>query len=304
MAKIDVEALRANFSDPHDIVHASDGKILFVRRWNSKTKPLASILILHGITAYSAPYGPMVAEQLSQAGYNVFGLDLRGHGLSDGTRGDYPSEERLVKDLRETISQVRSDSEGKLIIFGHSLGALSAITAVNNVPEIDGLILLSAARKIRTNAYSRPKASQILTLLFAVSIARRRPMIEYRRAGMVGIDDPLFNFKYSANFYSVMYGVGALEVSRMFRSGVINSPNLKFNQKLRTPLFVGGGENDELFPPEYVKEFCDEIDCDNKQLAIFPKARHAVFPKDGLGPLISWLSKNFGGELTGPSPVP
>ncbi len=68
-------------------------------------------------------------------------------------------------------------------------------------------------------------------------------MIEYRRVGMRGIDDPLFNFKYSARFYSVMYGTGALAVSRMIGQGVINSPNLKFKMnRLQIPLLVGVGD--------------------------------------------------------------
>jgi acylglycerol lipase len=290
---LDVGRLRASYDAPHELVHTSDGKILFVRRWNAKDESLVAVLILHGITAYSRFYGPMIAEQLSNTGFNVFGMDLRGHGLSDGTRGDYPSEERLIKDLTETVAVVRAKSK-KLVVLGHSLGALSAIIALNNNPQtIDGLILLSAARKVRTDAYRKPKTGELLKLLLAVSLLRGRPLIEYRREGMIGLDDPLFNFKYSARFYSVMYGVGALAVSRMFSSGVIDSPHLRFNRKLGIPLLVGVGEHDELFTPEYAKEFFDQIQCDNKQFFVVSGAKHAVFPKDGWGPLLMWLGEKF-----------
>jgi alpha-beta hydrolase superfamily lysophospholipase len=293
MAVPDVASLRAGFDGPHDLVPASDGKTLFIRRWDGRADSPVSVLILHGITAYSQPYGPMVAEQLAGAGFNVFGLDLRGHGLSDGRRGDYPSEDRLVKDLTETLSFVKSKSR-KLVVLGHSLGALSAIIAVNNRPEdIDGLVLLSAARKIRTGVYVKPKAGAVLRTLIGVAILRGSPVIDYRREGMVGIDDPLFNFKYSARFYSVLYGIGALSVTRMFRTGLIDSPNLKFNQKLRVPLLMGVGDQDELFAPEAVKEFCDEIDCDDKGFFVAKGARHAVWPKDVWEPLTSWLGKKF-----------
>ncbi len=106
---------------------------------------------------------------------------------------------------------------------------------------------------------------------------------------MVGTNDPLFNFAYSARFYSILYGVGALSVLRMFRTGVANSPNLTFNRKLQIPLLLGVGDHDELFATEFVKEFCDEIECDDKEFFVISGGRHAVFPKDGWEPLVAWL---------------
>jgi len=293
MPQPDVAKMRAEFGGPHELVHTSDGKILFVRRWDAKTESPVSVLIFHGITAYSGPYGPMIADQLSGAGFNVFGMDLRGHGLSDGSRGDYPSPERLVKDLSETVALVKSKSK-RLVVLGHSLGALSAIIAVNNIPQgIDGLVLVSAARRVKTGVYSKPSTGALLKTLLGVAILHGSPLIEYHREGMVGLDDPLFNFRYSSRFYSVMYGVSALSASKMLSSGLIDSPSLKFKGKLGIPLLIGVGENDELFAVEYAKEFFQEIDCDDKELFVIPGARHAVFPKDAWGPLLAWLAKRF-----------
>lgn len=294
MAGPDVASLRAAYSGPHELVKTSDGKTLFVRRWDAKEVSPVSILILHGITAHSGPYGPIIAEQLALAGYNVFGMDLRGHGLSDGSRGDYSGKESFVKDLTETVAVVRAKSK-RLAVLGHSLGVLSAITAVKNNPtRIDGLVLLSAARKITTGVYKKPKTSTVLKTLLAVSILRGSPLIEYRREGMIGLDDPLFNFNYSARFYSTLYGVGALSVSRMLRSGIIDSPNMKFGRKLSIPLLVGLGDHDELFSVEAAREFYNEIDCDDKEFFVIPGARHAFFPTGSWGQLVVWLRRRFG----------
>jgi alpha-beta hydrolase superfamily lysophospholipase len=289
----DVAHLRAEYGDPHELVSTSDGKTLFVRRWKAGREARASVLIFHGITGYSGPYGPMVADQLAAAGYEVFGLDLRGHGLSDGRRGDYPSEERLRKDIAETLALVKSKSD-RLVVMGHSLGALTAIIAAKDHPgEVSGVVLVSAAKKVRTGVYPRPSTGATLRTLLGVAILRGTPLIEYRREGQVGIDDPLFNFKYSARFYTVLYGAGALRVMRMLGSGTIDSPNLNFDGKLNVPLFVAVGENDELFTAEGVREFCDGIDCDDKEFHVIPGARHAVWPKDAFSPLIDWLAKKF-----------
>jgi len=293
LASLDIARLRAGYKDPHELVHASDGNTLFVRRWNAAAESPVSVLIMHGITAYSGPYGPMVADQLTAAGFNVFGLDLRGHGLSDGKRGDYPSADRFAKDLTETLALVRPKTR-KLVVMGHSLGALSAILATKGNPQaVDGLALVSAAKRVRTGVYPKPKMGAMLKTLIGVAILRGSPLIEYRREGQIGRDDSLFNFHYSARFYTVLYGAGALKVIRMLGSGMIESPNLTFHEKLRIPLFVAVGEKDELFSTEGAREFCDGIDCDDKEFHVIPGASHAVWPKGSFGPLVGWLQKKF-----------
>jgi alpha-beta hydrolase superfamily lysophospholipase len=292
MPKIDVPRLRAEYQGPHELVKASDGSTLFVRRWDSRGDAKASILIMHGITGYSGPYGPLVAEQLADAGYTVFGMDLRGHGLSDGRRGDYPSRERFVRDLTETVTLVRTKSS-KLVLLGHSLGALSAIAAVNAGEAVDGLALVSVASRIKTGVYSRPSTTALLSTLVGVAILRGTPLIDYRRQGQLGLDDPLFNFRYSARFYTVLYGVGALAVTRMLRSGLIDSPNLRLGHRLDAPLLVGVGDQDELFTAEASKEFCDGLECDDKEFFVGRGAHHASWPRESWGPLVSWLDKRF-----------
>lgn len=293
MANPDVAQLRAEYKGPHELVKTSDGKVLFVRSWDAKGNSPVSVLILHGITGYSAPYGPMVAEELAAAGYNVFGLDLRGHGLSDGKRGDYPSEQHLVADLTEAVRLVRAKSK-KLVVMGHSLGVLTAFVATKNAPDaVDGLVLVSGARRIRTGVYPRPSAGATLRTLAGIGFLRGSPLIEYRREGQLGLSDPLFNFRYSARFYSVLYGTGALKVIRMLNSGTLDSPNLQFDGKLRIPLFVAVGENDELFSVDAAKDFCDDIECDDKEFHAIPGAKHAVWPSGSFAPLQNWLGRKF-----------
>lgn len=141
---LDTVELRKEYEDPHHLLVTSDGVNLFLRKWESKTeKPRkAAMLMLHGITAYSGPYS-MIAEPLSERGFTVYGLDLRGHGLSDGNRGDSPSKERFVNDLCETIAFVKEQHES-VVLIGHSLGILSSIFAMNNcLKNISGSVLLS-----------------------------------------------------------------------------------------------------------------------------------------------------------------
>ena len=188
--EINVKKLREEFKEEHEIIETSDGMKLFLRAWMPNKKSNIAILILHGITAYSGSY-ELIGTQLSNVGYTVYGLDLRGHGLSDGNRGDYSSKERLILDLGEAINIIKGKYE-LLILLGHSLGVITALIASNNhLENIDGLILLSAARTVRPGIYPKMPFAKKLKTLFSSIIKPSKPVISYHRDGMLGLDDPL-----------------------------------------------------------------------------------------------------------------
>jgi acylglycerol lipase len=294
MTALDVGKMRGEFKGPHELVRTSDGKTIFLRHWVGDAGTDLAILVFHGITTYSGPYGKLLAEELARASFNVFGMDLRGHGMSDGTRGDYPSEERLSKDLCETIAFLKG-SFSKVVVLGHSLGVLSAVIAVNSCAgNVDGLILLSAGRKIRPGAFVKPSASAALKTLLGITLFPGSPLIEYNRRGMLGRDDPLFNFHYTARFYAAVYGRSAWSVVRMLGKNEIDSPNLVVSGRLDIPLLVGVGDRDEIFPVDSARALFEGIECSGKEFIVIPGGRHAAFPEGSWAQLMVWLRRSFG----------
>ena len=272
---INIKALREEFKESHQLVKTSDGISLFLRTWIPNKSSNFAILILHGITAYSGPYD-FIGTQLSNIGYAVYGLDLRGHGLSDGIRGDYPSKERLILDLGEIINFIKKQNE-RLIILGHSLGVITAFIALNNYLEkINGIILLSAARTTRPGVYTKIPLTKKLKILFSSILKPSKAVISYKRDGMLGLDDPLFNFKYTLRFMKI------------FKADDINFP-----PDLNIPIILGIGEHDELFSVESARAFFEEIPAKNKKFIILPGAKHAIIPVNSLVELIDWLKNNF-----------
>jgi acylglycerol lipase len=272
---VDIKKLRQEFKDPHYFVSTSDDKILFLRAWIPQEQTDIAILIFHGVTAHSGPYA-MIGKALSHLGYAVYGLDLRGHGLSDGNRGDYPSKERFIQDIGETISFVKNLHK-RLLILGHSLGVMSAIYATNYfLDDIDGLILLSGARSIRPGVYSKVSFLKKLKILTSSLIKPGKPVISYQREGMTGLDDPLYNFKYTLRFMKIF-----------------NLEKVRFQEKLSIPVLLGIGESDELFTIESARSLFDEIPSDDKKFIVLPGAKHAEFPEHSWDELIAWLTSNF-----------
>ena len=274
---LDIPRLRADFEGAFNLLETSDGIQLFLWKWEPETATprQTGILIFHGITAYSGPY-TMIAKPLAELGFTVYGLDLRGHGLSDGNRGDCPSRERFVKDLCEGIEFVKAQHE-RVVLIGHSLGVLSSILAMNQCLEnIGGSVLLSAGLSLRHNMAQGLSASQKLKILFSSLLTPGKQVVEYKREGMVGLDDPLFTFKYSLRFLRL-----------------VRFEDLEFPELLDFPVFAGIGDSDELFSVESCRALFDAIPSEKKEFYVAEGTRHAVFPKDAWSPLLSWFDGTF-----------
>jgi alpha-beta hydrolase superfamily lysophospholipase len=272
---IDLVKLREDFKGSHYLVSSSDGIKLFLRVWKPENPSKIAILILHGITAYSGPY-EMLGVPLSKIGYSVYGLDLRGHGLSDGIRGDYPSNERFIKDIGESILFLK-EKHPTLILLGHSLGVITALKASNfYLKEISGLILISAAKEAKLGVYKKMSISTKLKILLSSIIKPSKPIISYFRDGMTGVNDPLYNFKYTLRFMKIF-----------------NVKKLNIPDKFEIPIAIAIGEHDEIFSVESARSFFDEIPSENKKFIILLGAKHAEFPEGSWSELINWLLSTF-----------
>lgn len=100
----------------------------YYRVWPAE-KPVGTVVFLHGYGEHSGHYHRLAACLVARS-LTVWALDQRGHGLSDGARGEVPTLEPLVENAREIIAMARKDAPGKLAVIGHSLGGLAAAMAI------------------------------------------------------------------------------------------------------------------------------------------------------------------------------
>lgn len=272
--------LRQKYNGTHETFRTSDGLTLFIRRWDpdstTSVKKDIAVLLYHGVTAHSGAYD-MAGVPISNGGYTTFGLDYRGHGLSDGNRGDSPGKERWIADLTESVKFIKSLGYSKVIILGHSLGVASAICAADSVPdEISGLVLLSGAYEGKKGLSKPPSLYQKIKIIASSVFRPSHQAVEYYREGMTGEHDSLFNFSYTLRFLTM------LDVKK-----------LKLPTAMNIPVLVGAGEMDELFDVEKVKEFYDLIPGDKKEFLLMKNATHAKIPVECWEEIVSWLDKNF-----------
>ncbi len=101
--------------------------------------PAAPLLVfLPGISTYSALYAKML-YRLSQHGFNVVGIDLRGHGHSGGPRGEY-TVEAVQEDVRAVIDHFAPRFGGPVMLYGYSIGAPLALAAAENDERVKALL--------------------------------------------------------------------------------------------------------------------------------------------------------------------
>jgi alpha-beta hydrolase superfamily lysophospholipase len=272
--------LRKDYKGGHHQFQTSDGVTLFLRRWDPDSlepaKKDIAVLILHGITAHSGAYN-MAGVPFSIGGYTTFGLDYRGHGLSDGNRGDAPGKDRWIADLAESVKYVKSLGFQRVVVLGHSLGVAAAICAANAVQdEISGLVLLSGAYESKKGTGTPMPLLQKARILAGSVIRPSYQVVEYYREGMTGASDPLFNFRYTLRFMT-MYNV----------------KELKLPESLNVPVLVGVGDKDELFAVDKVKEFYDLIPGNKKEFLVMKNATHADIPVESWEEIVGWLDRSF-----------
>lgn len=273
--------LRIKFPGPHNIVTTSDGETLFIRHWKPDTVALGkgdlAVLFFHGVTAHSGAY-EMAGVPISSAGYNFFGLDYRGHGLSGGKRGDAPSKERWIADLVESVKFVKSLGYKRVIVMGHSMGMAAAICAAEAVPEeIAGVVLLSGAYESKAgNSVDKLSFFQKARILSSAIFRPSHQSVEYYREDMPGLNDPLFSYKYTLRFLTM------LDVKQ-----------LRLPATMEVPVLVAVGDQDEMFDVEKVKEFYNQVPQTTKEFMVWKGATHARINREHWDQIGNWLDRQF-----------
>ena len=105
-----------------------------------------TLILLHG-SGQSHVVWSLTDQYLSDQGYNIFALDLPGHGNSEGE--SLKSIEEMAEWLEKVITKIGIKN---LSILGHSQGCLVALEYANKFPKkIKKLIFIAGSYEIPVN---------------------------------------------------------------------------------------------------------------------------------------------------------
>ncbi|MCW9053930.1 MAG: lysophospholipase [Motiliproteus sp.] len=97
-----------------------------------------TIIFLPGIGTYSQLYCELLSR-MSDQGFNMIAVDIRGHGFSGGERGGY-TVPQIVEDIQGLLDHLQDHYSGPFGLFGCSIGSKLALSIAEQDPRIDALL--------------------------------------------------------------------------------------------------------------------------------------------------------------------
>lgn len=171
----------------------------------------AAVVLIHGMGEHFGRYNHVV-EFFNSIGYAVIGMDLRGHGNSQGKRGHISSYEQMMNDVDGLLEKAQGLFSGlPLIMYGHSLGGnIAANYVLRRQPEFKGLIVTAPYFKLAFEppAWKVALSKIMAKILPAVTLPTELELAALSRDQSV-VDayenDPLVHDKISSAFFTSVH---------------------------------------------------------------------------------------------------
>ena len=115
---------------------------IYFQQWTPDGTSKAVLLIAHGYAEHSGRYMNVV-NHFIPLGYQVYALDHRGHGKSDGKLDEISDFSIFVADLKKFFDIIREEyPDKKIFLIGHSMGSLiSLLYTLDYQQELAGLVI-------------------------------------------------------------------------------------------------------------------------------------------------------------------
>lgn len=262
---------------------ALDGKKLAYRVL-SPEKPKAVLIFVHGIVVYGKYYLPF-AQELSNYGIKVYLLDLRGHGNSEGKRGDVPDPMTLVYDLGIFYQLVLK--ENPLIpvyLGGHSMGAGLTLKYVKELTLYpSGLILIAGGlpiERISSRSESLLKQKTISKVFRFLA-----PIFPHFR--IISWDlpkeskDPLLVTNYSLAFF---YAVFPSNIKTIW-------------EEMNLPMLVIVGDKDEFYEKRDVERIFNAYKREDRSFVILEDTDHLDVLEKSIKYIVEWIIEGENGRF-------
>jgi alpha-beta hydrolase superfamily lysophospholipase len=250
-------------------------------------KPRAIIIFVHGLGEHIQRYTHWV-ELLAGEGIGFTGMDLPGHGRSDGARGhikSYAQTDEMLDILHEGVSKTFPGIP--VFYYGHSMGGGIVLDHIlRKKPDIKGAIVTSPTLKLsfEPDKFKIVLASLMKNILPGL-IQSSGLVVNYLSHDKDVVDryiaDPLVHDKISVSLFHSIMSSGKLTLE--------NAPELKI------PLLLMHGSDDMICSPEGSRIFASKTGM--AELKIWDGGYHEIhnepFKTDVFAYLMKWINRNL-----------
>ena len=255
-------------------------------------KEAPTVVFIPGTAIYAMCYAEMLYK-LGQSGYNVVGLDPRGHGQSEGVRGDYTVSE-LMNDIESTIDYAIGRFNKKVSLMGSSQGGILSLYMAARDERLDTVICQNFADLTgdeTTQLTRHPRLFKYLRMLIG---GRAGELIQNAMIPMSAyIDMDSIPVKYFGSIRQFIENdpLAVKNISVRALQSLGHTALDKPINLITVPVMVFQGDNDSIFPVKYTKDIYDKIAC-KKKMIVYPNMSHALMSEnvdDILPDIIAWL---------------
>lgn len=232
-------------------IEVSSRKLFFEDVQPEKTKPLATLVLVHGAGGAYVDWRRQIAEL--SARFRIIAVDLPGHGWSDVI-----GESTIDSYAQSVVALIRSLDLEKVVVGGHSMGGAVALkVAMNGVAGLSGLLLVGTGARLRVlpaiftlirEDFELAKKG-MANFMFGPDAPPELIVEENRSLAMSSADQMVKDF-VACDSFDVFDRVGSITV----------------------PTLIICGENDRLTPPKYSEYLHREIR--GSEISVFDGCGH------------------------------
>ena len=258
-------------------------------------KDAPTVVFLPGTAIYALCYAEIL-YLVSKAGYNVVGFDPRGHGQSDGLRGDYTVSE-IMTDTEAVIDYARRRFNSKVTLMGSSQGGIISLYMAAQEAKVDSVICqnfadlmhpdtLELTRHPRIFRYVRSMMGKAGGIIGNAQV----PIATYLELEKI----PVTGFGNIKNFIEKdPLALKSISIRALHSLG--NTELAKSLEDIKTPVFVFQGDADSIFSVDYTKKIYNQLQC-KKRLIVYPDMSHSLMSENAqeiVPDIIAWLDEIY-----------
>ncbi len=244
------------------------------------------VIFIPGIGTYAEMYTQFLYT-LSQQGFTVVGVDLRGHGYSGGERGAY-TVDQVQQDIGQVIEYMIPRYGDQIAMYGCSIGSPLALAVAENDVRVKALLCHTLfLAEFPPDAMTKFGWDTLrFTRMFLPDY--RVDFRTFVDVNQLVKDNALAHFMEYDDVLMWNYPVRTL-------ASVYSRRCVALRRDIVIPAAVITGEDDELLHESYIRGIIERMET-HFDLMVVPKGRH-MLPFDNIKELVrlsaDWLHKAF-----------